>query len=27
MLDACEDIYPQAFKVFTDMFNNQIVIE
>jgi|WetSurMetagenome_2_1015567.scaffolds.fasta_scaffold53306_1 hypothetical protein len=27
MLDACEDIYPQALKVFTDMFNNQIIIE
>jgi hypothetical protein len=27
MLDACEDIYPQAFKVFKDMFNNQIIIE
>jgi hypothetical protein len=27
MLDACEDIYPQALKVFADMFNNQIIIE
>jgi len=27
MLDACEDIYPQAFKVFKDMFISQIIIE
>lgn len=27
MLDACEDIYDEAFKVFEDVFEKQIVIE
>jgi len=27
MLDACEDIYDEAFKVFKDVFEKQIVIE